>query len=109
MACYKHRYLVLEVDSDDPRVTASSLPGTLLDIIRKQHGDFGLSMVDCLEVVENYSAHRVLILKVNVDAYRIVRDIVINYDIGKSIRCIAASGILKKAQKRLLEMAKLQT
>lgn len=111
MAGFKHRYLILKVDSKIESAVLSNIKNILYKNMKLNFGDHVLSLIDTFEVVESYENLGILILRCNLAIYKYLCYTIIS--IGKvnesevKITIKNASGILKKAKKKLLlEIAK---
>lgn len=110
MTCQKHRYIALQLNPDISNIT----PSSIIDLIRKQlernYGEVALSKIDCLKVAEQYEQLNVVIIKVNVEAYKntdaIIRKYFIRARNGNSLKCLTVSGIIKKVQLKMLKVLK---
>ena len=104
MAGFKHRYLVLKVNSDYK--VALGVKNVIYKSMKTNFGDFVLSLVDTFEVVESYEKLGLLILRCNLSIYKYLCYTIIsmgkvsNSNIRVSI--VNVSGILKKAKKKLI-------
>jgi RNase P/RNase MRP subunit POP5 len=110
MAGFKHRYLVIKVNSKIETAIASNIKNILLRNMKTNFGDFILSLIETFEIVENYENLSIIIIRCNLAIYKYLCHTIIS--IGKindnnvRLTILNVSGILKKAKKKLLSSIK---
>lgn len=110
MAGFKHRYLVIKINSKIESAILSNIKNILYRNIKTNFGDYILSLIDTLEVIESYESLGILILRCNLAIYKYLCYTIISTgtvnDKGVRMTIQNVSGILKKAKKRMLSEVK---
>ncbi|KAL6120811.1 hypothetical protein NUSPORA_02394 [Nucleospora cyclopteri] len=91
MTVTKKRYLILE----STKFISKNL---VLALIKANYGLFGLSFIDFLEVVEEFSNNQIYIFKVNIEGFAYAKSVL---EKEEGVKIILISGILRKAKKKL--------
>ena len=107
MAGFKHRYIVLEIESNLNESFKSKLKDILYLNLKDNFGDLVLSKIDNFEISEFYENLQIAILKCNLEIYKYLCYTIVT--IGKvnslnvHFKIVAVSGIIKKAKVMLLK------
>lgn len=110
MAGLKHRYVIVQTETQQRRSLASTLKGTIVAGIKDRFGDLALSKIDCLEISEYYENLGIAIVRCNIDAYKYMCHTIMMLGkkdrAGVRLRIVSVSGILKKAKRELMKTIK---
>lgn len=108
MAGFKHRYIVVKIESKADAALASNLRNLLYKSMKTNFGDFVVSAIDRFEVLENHENLGVVILRCNLAIYKYLCYTLISLgrlnDVNVRFSILASSGILKKAKSKLLKI-----
>lgn len=117
MAGFKHRYIIVKIDSkcmrgkEDTSMNATLAQGIkniVYNSIKNNFGEYVLGMIDCFDVIERYEHLGIAIVRCNLSIYKYVCYTICS--IGKvnetdvRFSILAVSGILRKAKKKMLEI-----
>lgn len=108
MAGFKHRYIVIKIESKADAAIASNLRNLLYRSMKTNFGDFVLSAIDRFEVLESHENLGIVILRCNLGIYKYLCYTLISLgrfnDTNVRFSILVSSGILKKAKIKLLRI-----
>jgi len=108
MAGFKHRYIVVKIDSKANNAVASNLRSLLYKNIKHNFGDFVLSTIDCFEILETHENLGIVIIRCNLSFYKYLTYSIVSLgsfnDIKVRFSILATSGILRRAKIKLLKI-----
>lgn len=107
MAGFKHRYIVVKVESKADAPLVSNFKSNLLKNLKLQFGDVVLSLIDVLEIEESYENLGLLIIRCNLSVYKYITYTIVTTgkcnDLNVRFSIVDVGGILKKVKKRVVE------
>lgn len=115
MVCVKTRYIVIRIRPEDDRKVSfeSSLVPIIKSRLKADYGNYVLSMVGRLSVVEYLPHCQMAVIKCDVEACKYILFTMTTIGEVPGMRCSISvlwiSGILKKAMKKVLKYAKVET
>ncbi len=117
MRIKKKRYIAIDIKQFPNSISKEYLEGYLTKCIKRQYGNYGLSLIDILEVDEIFTEMKIAIIKCNIETFQNVLFVLknadeslissINIPIVHYFPVLCVSGILKKLKSKILAMNKI--
>ena len=108
MAGFKHRYIIVKIDSKADHAVASNLKSLLHKSIKNNFGDLVLSAIDCIEILETHENLGIVVIRCNLAIYKYLTYSLISLgalnDTKVRFSILATSGILRRAKIKLLKI-----